>query len=302
LLNYLDNKGYIVISVTTDGFITNHDSLDTIPTEDEGPFVKMFLDARKSIDVREVKEQKRDILEIKHTEEKGIISWSTRGQLGDSSDLKAMTGYQPKYHGMEELRFTAKEKLRDSGSKSIFYNSSRLRGATDIYKYGGNVSWIHNERRFSFSFDNRRRLVSEGDISDFSVDYVYSEPFKNVEECRAYRSVNKQLNDKYLVDSPLPSFNKDKSLAGRIARMFVRGFYQQKSYLGIENLEFNRMELALFVRKFTGVRMSVNNISLQKSRPFSPVLIPTYEKIAMTVALIKEAAPDFNMVRFFKEF
>jgi hypothetical protein len=31
---------------------------------------------------------------VKHIDKEGVISWSTRGQLGLSSRIKAMTGFQ----------------------------------------------------------------------------------------------------------------------------------------------------------------------------------------------------------------
>nr|QNH92682.1 hypothetical protein [Wolfiporia cocos] len=94
LMNFVNNQGGLVVSVTTDGFITNIEKLWEKAT---GYFADLYRNARLNLAGDSL------LLEQKWVENVGVLSWSTRGQLGLSSGLKAATGYQIR-DGLDTLR------------------------------------------------------------------------------------------------------------------------------------------------------------------------------------------------------
>ena len=118
-----------IISVTTDGFLCSDDINDIIPTLEKGPFAQVFLKARKDLGFN------AELFEVKVTEPKGVLTWSTRGQLGLVSNLKAMTGYQP-FESKQELVDKIKNAIY-TDKKALSFIQFSLRSATDIFKEGG---------------------------------------------------------------------------------------------------------------------------------------------------------------------
>ena len=93
-LFYLESQKALVLSVTTDGFITDKDPSLMLSSKVPGAATKMFKENRFLLS------ESRDYLELKHSCI-GIINITVRGQLGLSEDstaeVKAMTGFQSKH-------------------------------------------------------------------------------------------------------------------------------------------------------------------------------------------------------------
>lgn len=79
-----------VVSVTTDGFITNIADLESkllnLKEEEEIPLLTKYRSLRKDLGGCDALEVKKEGL--------GILSWTTRGQLGIGSSIKATTGFK----------------------------------------------------------------------------------------------------------------------------------------------------------------------------------------------------------------
>lgn len=84
-LNNIDALGGRVVSVTTDGFITNISNLETLILEQKAPCLKLFKDMRRKLTEKlnvpqtdEVQLESREgddsALEVKVVENKGLIS------------------------------------------------------------------------------------------------------------------------------------------------------------------------------------------------------------------------------------
>ena len=118
-----------VVSVTTDGFITDVKDLENKLLNLNSSEIPLFSKYRE---IRETLSGSSTSLEIKHSG-KGIISWTTRGQLGIESKIKATTGFQSYGYNQDELIAFFKNIL-SSKDKYFEYTQSSLRGANEIYK------------------------------------------------------------------------------------------------------------------------------------------------------------------------
>jgi len=109
-------------------------------------------------------------LEVKNIST-GIISWTTRGQLGVGSNLRATTGFQNFAHSQDYLIDLFSNTLDFSNnSKDLEYIQTSLRSAVEILKTGGHVTRKYKDQRFSLVFDNRREILD---------DVLYQEIFGN---------------------------------------------------------------------------------------------------------------------------
>ena len=174
--------GGLVVSVTTDGFITNIDNLENKISE------KFLFEEFKKIRFNLAEESFG--LEQKNVG-KGIIAWSTRGQVGIESKIIATTGFQHRvYKTKNELLSGFLETIK-SENKTLEFIQSRLRSATDIYKKGGHVIMQHRDQLFRLHFDNRRRLDWEPTIPSSIEQLVDSKPLDNIEEGKNLRGISR---------------------------------------------------------------------------------------------------------------
>jgi hypothetical protein len=93
-----------------------------------------------------VGESNESALEIKK-DGLGILSWSTRGQLGIGSTIKAATGLQTNDLSPKELVEIFKSVLK-SNKKYFEFTQKILRGAKDIFTNGGPVTPLYREQKF----------------------------------------------------------------------------------------------------------------------------------------------------------
>lgn len=149
-MHSIQQLGGQVVSVTTDGFITDVVDLESKLTSN------FLLGEYKKI--RANLSETNISLEVKSSG-KGIVAWTTRGQLGFESKIIATTGFQNR-------SVRNKQYLRDllvncikTESKTIEFIQSRLRSASEIYKKGGHVTMQYRDQLFRMHYDNRRVLL-----------------------------------------------------------------------------------------------------------------------------------------------
>ena len=161
-LNSIHHIGGAVVSVTTDGFITDIENLESKLSKNY-----LFASYKK---IRLYLCNDDTALELKH-EGVGILSWTTRGQLGFESKIIATTGLQHFYTKNDMVEVLV-ETFKSEG-KIIEYIQSRLRSPSDIYKKGGHVTMIYKDQNYRMHFDNKRvleapieRQIREGVLSE----------------------------------------------------------------------------------------------------------------------------------------
>jgi len=194
LLNVTHKLGGKITAVTTDGFVTNIPDLENkiMKYFEENNVENSFLLQYKNI--RQKLSGISDALEVK-TNVRGIIQWTTRGQLSyihTDSDLNnykipiaAMTGFQ-KYHFTQE-RLVKLVTNSLNNNNEIFFLLNRLTGALDNYKLDSAVTMTSSLRRFRTIFDCKRVIIT----SDESM--LYTKPYICIEDAFLVRSLMNNL-------------------------------------------------------------------------------------------------------------
>ena len=284
-LSEIMNKNSIesIVSCTTDGFITNTPNLENyIPCSKE-IFSRMYYDMRLSLT------GKGELLERKYYEPKGVISWRTRGQLGLSGGIKALTGYQRN----EPIEQTI-TKVFDSinATKIIPFIQKSLRSAKEIYQKGGHSTIKLNERNFNLKFDNRREIVEDHGTYCTTKPFVHS--FNSVQA----RLISSFGSGKYRVYSPISSTQcKGDAYLTLTRRMLVRILRDDLS----QNLKLNlnRSEIARVMGEI-GLSCSLNFISKQKDRKVIYNSIPPTEKTLVVLEKFNRVFPSFDKNLFLR--
>lgn len=292
LMNYVHKVGGFVVSVTTDGFITN---IENLWEKADGYFVGLYKAARLDLTGNSL------LLEQKWVDEKGVLSWSTRGQLGLGSGLKAATGYQIR-EGLDTLRSELLTCF--DGSKRLRFMQFSLRSASEIYKVGGVVTPKISEREFSMSFDNRRCLVP----SSPGFEYLDSKPHKTMGDCKLARLFAGLSKIKFDASVPIPNLSGgggggsgSVKFERVLLRMLIRLIYQYPEYFGfnpvhqiVKRSEVKEVINGLGILGFSTAKVSDNYISRQKSVPFLKNSIP---KTPRTVEITKVIENKYPLIR-----
>jgi hypothetical protein len=287
ILNDLDSET-IIVSCTTDGFLTNQ-NLDGY--EHKGEFAKIYLIARKNLGAKPV------LLEKKHSDSKGVISWSTRGQVGLEGNIKATTGLRVSKD--KALKVVTEAFL--SKDRIFNYQTMSLRGANTIFKNGGMVTPEYGENTFMPIFDNRREIVGEEKMDNFEPlkSFLTTIPFNRVEECSLARQLGKLTVRKYSELSPLESNNpRSDTYLNLGVRMFIRLCIHEPSILGIDR-ELYRMDIVEILNSLDVVK-TPNYVSVQKRFKFIEKSVPKVPSTISFVEKVKYLYPQFNEDLFFK--
>jgi hypothetical protein len=167
LIHELSVKGCLVVSVTTDGFITDA-PFEEILRDIDTPFVKAYKRC-----ITELGDAPEKYLELKGTSE-NLFSWKTRGQFDmDKGLITAMAGLQkPKKTDHEGVKAWFVESVVNDKVKA--YNKiERLLSLTSVYK-GSPFGSIEQYKYISTQYDFKRRLVKH------SKGFLFSEAWSNV--------------------------------------------------------------------------------------------------------------------------
>lgn len=244
-----------VVSVTTDGFITDVANLElkllSLPEFDRPLFTK-YRELRKDL----AGEGKEDALEVKK-EGKGILSWTTRGQVGIESTIKATTGFQTNDLKHTEVVKMFKEVLKSS-KKHFEFVQKRLRGAKDIYLKGGHVTTEYKDQKFRMFHDNRREIIEPLDFKGFDVSEVLfdSAPLVNIEQAKKQRFISKfPFNSTYSKFDSKRVGSRYKSFLEIGVRNFIKGCVANESFFGLKGDEFKTYgELIAFIYDFKSTK------------------------------------------------
>jgi hypothetical protein len=196
IMNNIDNINGKIVSVTTDGFITDIPDLENLlldkinKGEWKGDLLKSYRTWRSEI----TNGANPDALEIKKSGP-NMMSWTTRGQLSIDSGIAALTGLQRKsFNGIDHISTIVKD-LFNSNDKTLEFISMRLRTASDIFKKGGHVTSILADKAWSIIFDHKRKVIIEDNdlISDYRNKLFFTKPHFNVEDAWGFRTFNKTV-------------------------------------------------------------------------------------------------------------
>jgi hypothetical protein len=186
-LHSIQGLGGLIVSVTTDGFICNITDLEQKLTENF--LLSEFKKIRKEL------AEDNTALEIKNVG-RGIMAWTTRGQLGLESKIIATTGIQHKaFEGKDAMLKTFLKAVK-SESKTIEYVQGRLRSASEIYKKGGHVTMVRRDQLFRLHFDNRRVLEWETSIPASIENLVDSKPLEEINQGKNLRFIARLCKNK----------------------------------------------------------------------------------------------------------
>jgi hypothetical protein len=310
-LHNISVLGGKVVSVTTDGFITDLDNLEDkildLPL-DQRPLFNKYRGLRLELADEPLS------LEVKKSGP-GVLSWSTRGQLGIGSYIKATTGFQSGGYQHDDLVREFKNIL-STPSKQFEFVSKRLRGAKDVFSNGGHVQTVYKDQKFRMYYDNRRKIVdSVGykgyDLSDKMLDSV---PHRDTGDALRARLVSRfpftlPFNKQDSTPSVKNIYNNYLEIG---VRNFVKAFVAKEPMFGLTGTEFKTSsELINFISEFdsTGeieirglLKIKVSRQSIWNLRHRRLILRPvpkTIENIAFT-RYLKKRLPNFRDIDFLK--
>jgi hypothetical protein len=304
-LHNINKLGGKVVSVTTDGFITDLENLEsklnTLPETDR-PLLLKYQSLRKELS------NCPEALEIKSSS-LGVISWTTRGQLGETPKLAAATGFQRGGFEHNELRGIFKEILKTK-DKFMEYTRHSLRSAKDIFNKGGHVTSIYKDQTFRLFFDNRREVIEPEEFAasgsvDLSNKLLDSKPLLNVNSCKTLRFFSKfPITVPYNKTNTNRTGSTYKSSLEIGVRNFIKAVYSTNEKFGLKGKEFRYIhELISFIYGFEStkhIKISLNSVSKLKNRNIIMKPVPRSRKNVAFCKYIKERFPEFREDLFLK--
>lgn len=304
-LHNISKLGGVVVSVTTDGFLTNIADLEnrllSLPQK-EAPLFNKY----KLLIENLTNDDNSKALEIKN-EGKGIVSWATRGQLGIESKIKATAGFQGKGYTHAEIVSFYKKAL-SSEDKEFEYTQSSLRSAKDVFKQGGHVTEKLRDQIVRVLYDNRREIIEPENFEGFDLSKVLldSKPFKNKEDSLQFRFLSKFAHKKSYLKSVTPSKtkNKYKSYIEVGIRNFIKGYLSKEPCFGLNGTEFlSYGEIMHFIFGFDHakcVKLTRHSISHLKQRKIIIRPVPNTPENRRFADYIQSKLPYFDRESFLK--
>lgn len=296
LLYYTDKLNGKVVSATTDGFITDVEDLenkilDLQIKENKSKKARFLL--REYRNARNYLSTNIEGLEVKKSG-KNILSWTTRGQLSESSGIMAATGFQKGAASLSEVQSLFSGKLK-SDDKTLLFLRSSLRSALDIYKEGGHVTRTYSDQVFRLMYDNKRIIV---DSDNTLLDSV---PLNKADIGELLRYIgNLPKTKQYSRNSSSINLNKYSYNLELIARNFVKALLNNQLGLDINSFE-NYKHIVSYLSKYSSdIKISENYISQLKRRG-SYVKVPWSIENEKFVNYVKLKFPTFDSNKMWKE-
>jgi hypothetical protein len=304
-LHNIQTLGGQVVSVTTDGFITDLTDLETkllnLPVKDT-LLLRKYRSLRTDLTDGKIPEA----LEIK-SQGKGVISWTTRGQLGIEGNMIAATGFQRGgFEKRELLEIFAKTMA--STNKVFEYTRKTLRSAKDIFNKGGHVTMTFKEQMFRLLHDNRRQMlepewIKSSKYADFSKILLDSIPLLNIKQCKTLRFISK-----FPITTP---FNKNNTNRADTTyktniqigvRNFIKVYYSSNEKFGLTGKEFrNVKDLITFINGHVStkdIKISTSSISKLRNRKIIWHPVPKNIENIKFADYIKAHYPRFDTELF----
>lgn len=269
----------------------------TLNSEDI-PLLLMYRDLRFRLN------GEREAIEVKNTGI-GIVSWTTRGQLGIQSYIKATTGFQNQGYDHSELVTVFKDCLKGK-DKYFEFVQQRLRGAKDIYLKGGHVTRNIRDQIFRLFYDNRRQIehnkLEDFDMSNKLLDSI---PLISSDECLRMRFLSKlPFTLPYNKNTSRRKVSKYRSFLDVAVRNFLKGYLAKEPLFGLKGSEFDRyQDIMSFIYGFElakDIRLSKQSISNLKHRRIIFKTVPQTKETIAFAQYIKEKIPGFSSIDFFK--
>jgi hypothetical protein len=305
-LHNIQKLGGKIVSVTTDGFITDLDDLEnkllSLPKEDT-----VLLTKYRALRGELTDGKSNEALEIK-SHGCGIISWTTRGQLAVEGKMVATTGFQRAGYEKDELVGLFKDIL-STKDKFVEYTRKSLRGAKDIFDKGGHVTAVLKDQVFRLFYDNRRNIIEPeefkySDSVDMSKMMLDSEPLENIDVCKALR-----FTSKFPITLPFNKNNANKSKSLYKTKMeigvrnFIKGYYSNN--FGLLGNEFKyAQDLINFIygnKSAKKVKITTASISKLKNRKIIFKPVPATNENLEFVEYLKFHLPHFRADLFINE-
>jgi hypothetical protein len=204
MLFKVDYLGGEVVSCTTDGFVTDIENLEEKLIEYDNKYhPDSLLNDYRNIRLKLSGEA--SALEIK-TSVKGIIQWTTRGQLSldeTGIPITAATGYQKAKDHRENVNLVKTALV--NGNKILFLQKE-LTGALDCYNSNKQVSMTSQQRSFRTIFDSKRHVINS------TQSMLNTKPFNDITEALLHRKLMMELktsvySDEYSLFVIKPSNN-----------------------------------------------------------------------------------------------
>jgi hypothetical protein len=286
----LHNINGLVVSVTTDGFITNVDKL-----EDKLQENILFKYFKK---IRFLLSGDSNGLELKNSGE-GIISWNTRGQLGIKSSIKATTGYQTKNINHYELVKKFLEVFKSD--KNLEYIQTTLRSAKDIFKSGGHVTKLFQDQVYRLLYDNRRLIIDSKNKDTNTFELLDSKPLKDITEGANLRNTSRFLHTIFYNRRTHKVVTaKYKNYIELAVRNFIKMLLLDPNKLNIKNDFKNYNEIIDYLKKFyPKLKISKSSISHLKNRKVIEKSVPKTKETLEFVAFLKTRFKNFHENNFF---
>lgn len=294
LLHYTHKLDGKVISVTTDGFITDIDDLETKVLELQAKEKKVNSLLKEYRKLRGYLSSSIEALEVKKSG-KNMLTWSTRGQLSEASGIMAATGFQRGTASLSEIQKLFLEKF-ESDDKNIDFLRTSLRSPLDIYKDGGHVTRTFNDQKFRLMYDNKRLII---DSKDPNTKLLDSKPLSKSDIGELLRYIgNLPKSKQYSLNSGSTN-NKYNSNIELISRNFLKALL--KNELGLDINKFsNYKEIVMFLRNYSDdINISENYISQLKRRG-NYVKIPWSIEAEKFVNYVKVKFPNFESDKIWK--
>jgi len=258
-----------IVSCTTDGFISSTSNMENYTPTSQEVFSHLFFNMRLKLT------GKGELLERKYLEPKGVISWRTRGQLGLSGGIKALTGYQ-RNESIEQTIEKVYSSFNDT--KTIPFIQKSLRSAKEIFQDGGHSTLKLSERNFNLKYDNRREIVEDHGV------YCTTKPFNHTTNSIQARLISSFGSGRYRVYSPISSTQcKGDAYLHLTRRMIVR----------LLRDDLKRKEICVVMKKI-GLPCTLNFISKQKCRKVIYNSIPPTQKTLECLEKLKVIFPSFK--------
>lgn len=296
-----------VVSVTTDGFITDVASLESKLLklkEAKTPLFRLF----KALRVLLTDDSTTEALELKN-QSKGLISWSTRGQLGLEKGIKATAGFQSYGYSNDEMVKIFKDILSKE-EKMFEFTQKSTRSAKDVFNRGGHVISIYKDQKVRLIYDNRRVIQTPKDFTGFDMSnrLFDSNPHENIISCSKARYLSKfSINLPYLKSTAVKSHTKAlyKTALEVGVRSFIKGYLAETPCFGLTGKEFNGYsEIINFISEFDKakvVKLSRQSISNLKARQAIIRSVPRTRETKAFAAYIKRQLPHFCVGLFLKD-
>jgi len=271
-----NNPNTKIVSCTTDGFISDKSDLDTLQPSETDIFSNLYIKARLKLS------GEGKLLELKTMESKGILSIRTRGQLGLSGGIKALTGYQRS----EPIELTI-EKVHKSfnSTKTLPFIQTSLRSAKEIFLEGGHSTMKYSERIFNLKFDNRREITQQFN------SYFQTKPFVHMQNSMQARLIASFGSVRFRIYSPISNSHCRGDAYLSLSRRTIVRFLRLQG--------FNRGEIHTVMKQIT-LPCTKNFISKQKG--LYPILnsLPNTQKIKNILENLSVLFPQFKSNLFLR--